>query len=237
MNIPHPHRLFRAVGCIALALGLAACASTPANPKDPYEGFNRAMFSVNEGLDKVAKPLAQGYEAATPLPVRVGIFNALSNAGDGMTGVNNILQGKPAEGLSDFARLLINSTAGVLGLFDVASELGFDKNNEDIGQTLGKWGVGEGGYVFLPAIGPRTLRDTAGWLADRHFDPVSNIGDTRTRNIAVGVRSVDLRASLLPADKVIDEAALDKYAYIRDAYLQRRRALVHDGKLPPSQDN
>lgn len=224
---------------LAAVAMLAGCAGNPPNPKDPYEGFNRAMFSVNEALDKVAKPVAEGYDAVTPLPVRVGVASALGNVSDGMIGVNNVLQGKVSDGATDFARLLINSTLGVLGLFDVASEMGLDKHDEDIGQTLGKWGVGEGGYVFLPVIGPRTLRDAGGWVLDRQVDPISLIDHIPTRNTAVGVRFVDLRASLLPADKVIEEAALDKYAYIRDAYLQRRRALVYDGSPPknPAQDD
>lgn len=225
----------RFVSLLGASALLTACAGNPANPKDPYEGFNRAMFSVNEKLDMVAKPVAEAYEAVTPLPVRATVGNAFSNVADGMIGVNNLLQGKGSEGANDLARLLINSTAGVFGIFDVASELGFEKHDEDAGQTLGKWGVGEGGYVFLPVLGPRTVRDTGGWVVDRAFDPIYQIPNKGQRYSVLGVRFVDLRASLLPADKVIDEAALDKYSYIRDAYLQRRRALVYDGN-PPRDD-
>ncbi|MBL8484327.1 MAG: VacJ family lipoprotein, partial [Rhodocyclaceae bacterium] len=125
---------------------LAGCASTN-NPHDPLEGFNRAMFSFNEGVDKVAlKPLAKGYDAAVPPPVRTGVTNAFSNVGDLWIGVNNLLQGKGADGLGDLWRVLINSTIGILGLFDVASEMGLEKHNEDFGQTLGRWGVGSGPY-------------------------------------------------------------------------------------------
>ena len=214
-----------------LALVLSGCAST--NPRDPYEGFNRAMFAVNEGIDKVAKPVAQGYDAAVPMPVKAGIGNFFGNVGDLWIGVNNGLQGKVGDGANDIARLLINSTLGIFGLFDVASEMGFEKHDEDFGQTLARWGVGDGGYLFWPIIGPRTLRDTGGFVVDTFADPVQwAIDDVAVRNSAYFVRFVDVRASLLPADKVVEEAALDKYAYIRDAYLQRRRSQIFDGNPP-----
>lgn len=219
-------------------LALCACAGAGAgeNARDPYEGFNRAMFEVNEVVDTyVAKPVAKAYDSAAPLPVKAGVGNVFSNAGDLWTGVNNALQGKFSDAGTDLARLVVNSTVGILGLFDVASELGLDKHDEDFGQTLATWGVGEGGYVFLPVIGPRTLRDTAGWGVDITVDPVSDIRPVAARNSLVGLRFVDIRASLLPSDKVVEEAALDKYAYIRDAYLQRRRNQIYDGR-PPRDD-
>lgn len=221
---------------VAAAVLLSGCASTANNPKDPYEGFNRAMFAVNEGIDKaVAKPLAKGYDAAVPLPMKAGVGNFFGNVGDLWIGVNDGLQGKPADAGTDIARLLINSTVGILGLFDVASEMGFDKHDEDFGQTLARWGVGDGGYLFWPIIGSRTVRDTGGFLVDSYADPVRwGIEDIPVRNSAYFVRFVDVRASLLPADKVVEEAALDKYAYIRDAYLQRRRSQIFDGN-PPKQ--
>lgn len=223
-----------ALGVAALASG---CASNASNPKDPYEGFNRAMFAVNEGIDKaVAKPVAKAYDAAAPLPVKAGIGNFFGNVADLWIGINNGLQGKPAEGASDIGRLVINSTVGIFGLFDVASELGLEKHDEDFGQTLGRWGVGDGGYLFWPLIGPRTVRDTGGFVVDSYADPVGwGVQNIPVRNSTYAVRFVDIRASLLPADKVIEEAALDKYAYIRDAYLQRRRNQIYDGQ-PPKQD-
>jgi len=217
---------------------LSSFANAGDNPKDPIEGFNRAMFSVNEGIDTVfAKPLANAYDVAAPLPVKAAVGNMFGNVADLFIGVNNGLQGKPADGLSDIARLLINSTVGIFGLFDVASEMGFTKNEEDFGQTFGRWGVSDGAYVYLPIFGPRTVRDTVGLAFDMAADPVNQINSTAVRNSAVFVRFVDVRASLLPSDKVVEEAALDKYSYVRDAYLQRRRSQIYDGRPPRQADD
>ncbi len=209
--------------------GLTGCASTANNPKDPYEGFNRAMFSVNEGIDVVVKPIAQGYDAAAPLPVKAGIGNFFGNIYDVWTAVNNLLQGKGGDALSDLGRVLVNTTVGIGGVFDVASEMGLEKHAEDFGQTLAVWGVPEGEYLYWPMIGPRTTRDTFGWLVDTAADPVWRVDDIALRNSLVGVHFIDLRASLLPTDKVVEQAAFDKYNYIRDAYLQNRRSAVRDG--------
>lgn len=219
------------VAVVAASL-LAGCA-TSGNPKDPIEGFNRAMFSFNETVDKaVIKPVAQGYDAITPRPVQTGVSNFFANIADLWIGFNNLVQGKPGDALSDVSRVLINTTIGVVGLFDVASEMGLEKHDEDFGQTLGRWGVGDGAYVVLPIFGPRTLRDTGGFLVDIAVDPVANHEPVDVRNVALGLRAIDTRASLLPAESAIDAAALDKYAYVRDAYLQRRRSLIHDGNPP-----
>ena len=224
---------------LAAAVGVLGGCATSGNPKDPLEGVNRAVFAFNEGLDKVViKPVAQGYEAAVPLPARTGVSNFFSNVGDLFIAVNNLLQGKPGDAVSDIGRLVVNSTVGILGFFDVASELGLEKHEEDFGQTLGRWGVGDGPYVVLPFFGPRTLRDTAGLVVDGYADPVYYaIEDVPTRNILYATRIVSTRAQLLPADKVIEEAALDKYTYIRDAYLQRRRSLIYDGNPPRIKDD
>lgn len=227
----------RSLLLVATCSLFATHAAAGDNPKDPYEGFNRAMFSVNEAIDTVvAKPLATGYDAAAPLPVKAAVGNFFGNVSDLFIGVNNGLQGKGSDGLSDFGRLLINSTVGIFGLFDVASEIGFDKHDEDFGQTFARWGASDGGYVFLPVFGPRTVRDTFGLAVDMVADPVSYVDTVATRNSARFVRFVDIRASLLPSDKVVEEAALDKYSYIRDAYLQRRRSQIYDGR-PPRQDD
>lgn len=222
---------------LALAIsGLASGCATSGNPKDPVEGFNRAVFAFNEGLDTVLiKPVAQGYDAALPMPVRTGVTNFFGNIADLFIGVNNVLQGKPDQALSDLGRVLINSTIGILGLFDIATEAGLEKHDEDFGQTFGRWGIGDGAYVVIPVYGPRTVRDTAGLVLDVTVDPVGNVSDVATRNSLLALRLIDNRADLLPADKVIEEAALDKYAYVRDGYLQRRRNLIHDGNPPREQ--
>lgn len=233
------HKAGELVAAFSFASCLLCSAATAGeNPKDPYEGFNRAMFGINEGIDTViAKPLAKTYEVITPLPVKASVGNFFGNAGDLFVGINNGLQGKGRDGASDIARLLINSTIGILGLFDVASEIGFEKHNEDFGQTFARWGMGNGGYLFFPIIGPRTVRDTAGFVFDSYADPVYYIQRIPTRNSAVALRTIDIRAGLLPSDKVVEEAALDKYSYIRHAYLQRRRSLIYDGNPPKLEDD
>ena len=215
------------------AAGLLAGCATSGNPKDPIEGFNRAMFAFNEGLDTaIVKPVATGYEAVLPSPVRTGVTNFFGNIADLLIGVNNLLQGKGADALSDLWRVAINSTIGILGTFDIASEFGLEKHNEDFGQTFGRWGVGSGAYVVLPVFGPRTARDTVGLVLDIAADPLTHLGASDGRDVLLVLRGVNDRANLLPADKVIEEAALDKYSYIRDGYLQRRRNLIHDGNAP-----
>ncbi len=235
MNKKIVRPLFSLLLTATLVGGLSGCATTSsnsANPKDPFQGFNRAMFAVNEGIDVVVKPVAQGYDAGAPLPVKVGIGNFFGNILDVWTAVNNLLQGKVGDAASDTGRFLVNTTVGIGGVFDVASDLGLKKHSEDFGQTLGKWGVGDGPYFFWPIIGPRTTRDTFGWLVDTNVDPVWRVNDIPLRNSLVGVRFIDVRAGLLPADKVVEEAAFDKYNYIRDAYLQNRRNEIFDGNPP-----
>jgi phospholipid-binding lipoprotein MlaA len=220
-------------------LALAGIGNTIAeeNPHDPYEGFNRSMFAVHEAIDKyAAKPVAQAYDNAVPLPVKAGVGNFFGNVGELWVGVNSALQGKFSDAGVDLGRLLINSTVGIFGLFDVASELGLERHDEDFGQTMAVWGAGSGGYLFWPVIGSRTVRDTLGWGVDIMGDPVGYVDSIPVRNSLRGLRIVDIRASLLPADKVVEEAALDKYAYIRDAYLQRRRNQIFDGRPPRLDD-
>src|SRR5574343_239183 len=225
-----------AIGGI-LALACFGAAVAEENPHDPYEGFNRSMFAVHEAIDKyAAKPVAQVYDNTVPLPVKASAGNFFGNIGDLWIGVNNALQGKLVDAGLDISRLLVNSTVGIFGLFDVASELGLEKHEEDFGQTLAVWGVGSGGYRFWPVIGPRNVRDTAGFGVDSFVDPVWRVERVSARNSMVALRFVDIRASLLPADKVVEEAALDKYAYIRDAYLQRRRNQIFDGRPPRLDD-
>ncbi len=227
------------VGRLAAALSLAAtlalggCAGTPPNPDDPLEGYNRAMFSFNDRLDKaVLKPAAEVYSKAAPLPIRVGVGNFFGNIGDVWIGANNFLQGKPADGLSDLARVLINSTVGILGVFDIATEMGFEKHDEDLGQTLGRWGVGEGAYFVLPVLGPRTVRDAAATPVDMAADN-RWIGDGEAVSLSTSaLKLVHTRSTLLAADRVLNQGALDRYVYVREAYLQRRRYEVFDGRPP-----
>jgi phospholipid-binding lipoprotein MlaA len=211
---------------------MTACATTTAN-RDPIEGFNRSVFAFNEGLDRaLIKPVAKGYEAAFPDFVRTGVTNFFSNAADILVAANNLLQGKPAEAVGDAARVIFNSTFGLLGLIDVATEMGLEKHDEDFGQTFGRWGAGPGAYVVVPVFGPRDVRDTFGLVLDLAADPVGNLNDVAIRNSLAALRLVSDRASVLPADKIIEEAAIDKYSYIRDAYLQRRLSQVYDGRPP-----
>jgi phospholipid-binding lipoprotein MlaA len=182
----------------------------------------------------VFKPLANGYKAVTPQFVRSGVSNAFSNVGDVGTSVNNLLQGKPGNAVSDLARVLVNSTLGVLGLFDVATPMGLDKNNEDFGQTLGKWGVGSGPYLVIPLLGPSTLRDGIGRIPDRYSSYSRYVEHIPTRNSLLGLDIIQIRAELLATTNTLDEASLDKYQFIRDAFLQRRLNQVYDGKVPPA---
>ncbi|MBK9020566.1 MAG: VacJ family lipoprotein [Sulfuritalea sp.] len=232
MNKTLPARLKSATLAMLAAGMLAGCASS-GNPKDPVEGFNRAMFAFNEGLDSViVKPVATGYEAVLPSPIRTGVTNFFGNIDDLFIGVNNLLQGKIPEAFGDLGRVVINTTIGLLGVLDIATDAGLEKHDEDFGQTFGRWGVGNGAYVVIPVFGPRTVRDTVGLVLDVQADPVANHRPKGDRDIALVLRLVNDRANLLAADKVVEEAALDKYSYVRDAYLQRRRNLIHDGNPP-----
>lgn len=224
---------FKLLVAAAISLFLVGCASTTGAPADPLEGVNRATFAFNETLDKaVLTPVAKGYRAVTPQFVRTGISNAFSNVGDVGTGVNNLLQGKPGSAISDIGRVLVNTTLGILGLFDVATPMGLEKNNEDFGQTLGKWGLGSGPYLVLPLLGPSTVRDTAGRLADQYTSYSRYVEHVPTRNVLLGTQIIQIRADLLSTTQTLDEASLDKYQFVRDAFLQRRLNQVYDGKVP-----
>ncbi len=228
--------LKRAMVMLCMASSLAANAGESVS-KDPYEGFNRTMFAVHEAIDNVlTRPLAKAYDAAIPLPVKASVGNFFGNVGDLWIGANDAMQGKFGNAGVDLGRLFVNSTVGILGLFDVASELGLERHDEDFGQTMAKWGYQDSAYLFIPMFGPRTVRDTAGLVVDAFADPVGYTTPISARNSMRGLRVIDVRASLLPADKVVEEAALDKYAYIRDGYLQRRRGQIYDGNAPRLDD-
>lgn len=223
---------------ITLAVALGGCASTNGNPKDPFEGFNRGVFTFNDKVDQVAlKPAAQAYRAITPTFVQIGVANFFGNLGDVWTGVNNVLQGKVGDGVSDFMRFAVNSVLGLGGVLDISSEAGLPKHKEDFGQTLGKWGVASGPYVVLPLLGSSTLRDTAALPLDFKGDLWSYKDPVNVRNIGTGVRLLDARAAVLDASDLIEGAALDRYEFVRDAYLQRRESRVNDGEARRSKGN
>jgi phospholipid-binding lipoprotein MlaA len=232
----------RVVATLVLAGGLAACASIPpgagTNPVDPLEVYNRHMFDLNDRVDRaLLKPVARAYEAVVNEDVRGCINNAFLNLLEPVNAINNLLQGKPVAAASDMCRFAINSTLGFAGCVDIASKIGLQRSNEDFGQTLGRWGVLPGPYFVLPFLGPSTIRDAFGRLFDfLRTDPLWYIQDIPVRNSLVGARLVDMRASLLPAEKVLEAAALDKYQFVRDAYLQLRRNLVYDGNPPRLKD-
>jgi phospholipid-binding lipoprotein MlaA len=228
-----PAKPARARGIVLAALAgfvLAGCA-TPANPRDPFEKFNRAMFTFNDGVDRVAlKPAATAYKEALPSFVQTGVNNFFGNLSDAWSAVNNLLQGKGEEGMSDVTRFAVNSTLGLAGVLDIASEAGLRKHNEDFGQTLGHWGVPSGPYLMLPLLGPSTVRDSAALPADWWADPWTHVDPVSARSTGIGVRAIDQRASVLEASNLMEEAALDRYEFIRDGYLQRRESRVFDGE-------
>lgn len=223
---------------IAAACGLSACANTPPHEEvvDPLEPVNRVIDTVNEKVDRaIFKPAAEVYEKVVPDLARASVTHFFDNLGEPLVITNQFLQGKPKDGVSDLGRLLVNSTIGLLGLFDPATKMGLAKHDEDFGQTFGKWGVGEGWYVVLPLLGPSTIRDTVGLVGDYQLDPVSQHDEVRERNALSGLRLVDTRANLLSATRLRDTAALDPYLFTREAYRQLRWSRIYDGDPPPVQ--
>jgi phospholipid-binding lipoprotein MlaA len=223
-----------AAAAAVLLLLVGGCATTGSgDPRDPFEPVNRAIYNFNDGFDKVlAKPAAEAYRAIVPDLVRDGISNVFSNINDVIVALNNLLQGKVPEAINDVGRIMVNTTLGILGWRDVATELGVPKNNEDFGQTLGRWGFSDGPYIVLPILGPSSVRDTFGWVGDIYTSPLVGINDVSTRNGVIAFRFVTVRADLLEATNILETAALDPYEFVRDAYLQRRRSLVYDGNPP-----
>ncbi|MBB3229440.1 MlaA family lipoprotein [Halomonas stenophila] len=224
----------RKAGAALLAVALlSGCASTAssrqAQPEDPWEGFNRQVFAFNDTLDRYAlKPAAQGYRFVTPDPVETGVGNFFANLGELRTTLNSLLQGKPGNAGIATGRFLVNSTVGVLGLFDVASHMELVGREEDFGQTLAVWGVGEGPYVVLPLLGPSTVRDTAGLPVDSYTYPLTYVEEDKVRLSLRVLDAIDTRAGLLDQERLIRG---DRYSFIRDSWLQRRRFEVNDGEL------
>lgn len=217
--IGHPRRLPALL--IVSGVLLTGCA-TPQNP-DPIESVNRKTFALNEGIDKVVlKPVATAYKAVVPTPVRSGVTNFFSNLGDPWSGANLLLQGRFKDGMSDFARFGTNTTVGLFGFMDVATDWGMPRHGDGFSDTLGVWGVGGGAYLVLPLFGPSDLRGTASIPVNSFGSLTGQLEDAGARNALTIVSMVDRRANLLDVTKMVDDVALDKYLFVRDAYLQRR---------------
>jgi phospholipid-binding lipoprotein MlaA len=204
---------------------------------DPWESWNRKVFAFNEALDSnLLKPVATVYAKVVPQFVRRSVDNVFANAADAWSAVNNVLQGKFEPALQDTVRFTTNSVFGFFGLLDIASEMGLDHHYEDFGQTLGRWGVGPGAYVVWPLFGPSTVRDSIALPLDRAVSPALVINDGSAQWGITVLQIINTRANLLGASQLLDDIALDKYSFLRDAYLQRRRSLIFDGDAPPLPD-
>lgn len=222
---------------LALAGLTTLCAAAepagPVSPQDPLERYNRSMFSFNDALDRaVLKPVAEGYRQVLPELVRSGVDNFFGNLGDVWSAANHLLQGKLVGASQMTLRVATNSIFGLGGVLDPATEFGLERQSEDLGQTLGRWGMPPGPYLVLPLLGPSTLRDTAAMPVDRAATPINAINDAGTVAGLSGLQLISTRAGLLGAGKLLDDVALDRYSFLRDAYLARRRNQVYDGNPP-----
>lgn len=232
-----PGLALKLVMASALVVLFSACATVPGAPpppkEDPWESFNRKVYSFNESVDvAVLKPVAEAYRKVVPQLVRTGVSNVLGNVGDVWSAANHLLQGKIHAGLDMGMRVLTNTVFGLGGLLDPASEMGLTRRSEDFGQTLGRWGVGPGPYLVLPLLGPSTLRDSGALLVDRQASVSSYINSDNAAYGVTALEIVNLRASLLGASQLLDSVALDKYSFLRQAYLSRRLDAVYDGAPP-----
>jgi len=215
-----------------IAIFVSGCATT--NNNDPLEGVNRGIYKFNDVADRaIIKPVAKAYKAVTPSPIRKGFNNFFNNLGSLTTVLNDLLQFKFAHAFTDAGRFVINTTFGLAGFIDVASMDNIPNRKEDFGQTLGYWGVGNGAYLVLPILGPSTVRDATGFAIDTATsDPITythNIGEVRLHNQIRAAQLVDRRTQLLDAGDLVDDASLDPYSFVREAYLQRRASQVADG--------
>lgn len=218
----------------ALLMGAAVVQAQPTSPQDPLERVNRSIFDFNEGLDRnVLQPVASGYRKVVPSMVRTGVGNFIGNFGDAWSAINQFLQGKPSEGVHMGFRVLVNTTLGLGGILDWGTELGLERQSEDFGQTLGRWGLGAGPYLVLPVLGPSSVRDAGGLVLDLQATPSNLLFDETSDAVGASVLQViHRRSELLDATRVVDDIALDKYQFIRDGYLARRRSQVYDGNPP-----
>lgn len=215
-----------------LALTLVGCATGPdANPRDPFEPFNREMSTINDKVDRaVLKPVATVYSNFTPDLARTGVSNFFRNLGDAWSFVNATLQLRPREASENALRFGVNTVFGLMGLLDIASEMGLERTTLDFGQTLGRWGVPSGPYLVLPIFGPSSVRDAAGFTVESRGDLVMGVAEIPLRNSLYALRAVETRANLLRASSMLEGAALDKYTFTRDIYLQRRESQIEDLK-------
>jgi phospholipid-binding lipoprotein MlaA len=226
----------RAFAAVAVVL-VSGCASTPSKV-DPLEPMNRALYQVHDVLDTAfVKPVAESYVAVVPQFVRTAFNNVFNNIDDLFSAVNGLLQGKPDKAGNDLGRVMVNTVFGLGGLIDIATDAGIERGNEDFGQTFAVWGFPQGPYLFIPLFGPTTVRDGTGVLVRIAVGPVGYISNVPVRNSIYGLGYVDLRAQALEGGSIVDTAALDRYIFIRNAYLQRRRYMVYDGKPPPESED
>lgn len=227
----------RLVALSVFAAALTGCSTMP--QQDSAESFNRAVYGFNDAVDRaVLRPVAETYESVLPGGLRHCVHNVFANLGDIWSSFNSFLQGDAHQGINSAGRVLLNSTMGVFGCFDLATGQGVERQPEDFGQTLAVWGVGSGPYVVLPLLGPSTLRDALALPLDIFGNPIEHISHVPTRNSTFGLWLVDGRATLLPATRLVDQVAIDPYSFTRDAYIQRRNSLIHNGNppLPPLEE-
>ncbi|MFN7727465.1 MAG: VacJ family lipoprotein [Rubrivivax sp.] len=243
-----PARWAMALALVAV-LGLSACATAPQGPPgaapavvvtptpgDPFERWNRSVYAFNDALDNaVVKPVAEAYRAVVPALVRTGVDNVLGNFGDAWSSVNHLLQGKVQSSLEMGMRVLVNTSFGLGGLLDPATEMRLERRSEDFGQTLGRWGVGTGPFLMLPLLGPSNLRDGLAWPVDRLGSPSTLKSLDDAALVITGLELLNTRTNLLQTTQLLDQVALDRYSFIRDAYQQRRLDQVYDG-APPMED-
>ncbi len=227
-----------AAAMVFAVLLLSGCATTQSRV-DPFEPFNRTMLEVHDVVDgNVVKPVAEAYVKYTPEPIRSVVTNFFGNIEDLFIGINNVLEGNGYRAGDDFGRVLLNSTFGVAGIFDLASMMGIERHTQDFGITFGKWGFPQGPYFFVPLLGPTTLRDGTGTAIRAYLGPTTYIfANVPLRNSIWGVGYVNARANALGTESMVDAAALDRYRFIRNAYLRARRYQVYDGKPPPEEDD
>jgi phospholipid-binding lipoprotein MlaA len=223
---------------VALVM-LGGCATTAAPTRaDPFEPVNRVMFKINEPLDRdVILPFIRAYRENVHPVARQVVSNFFNNLDDLFSSINGVLQGKPEKAGNDFGRVIVNTMFGLGGLIDFASEAGIPRGEEDFGQTFGHWGIAQGPYLFIPLVGPITVRDGTGWIVRGYLSPILHIDDSAVQNSLLVLGYIDLRSQAYEAQQLVGGAALDPYTFIRRSYLQRREYLTYDGQPPARKDD